>query len=214
MDATVTVVKPTGRTTIPNPLYNYNRKDIGRATVRDETAEVQLVGAFVERKSQTNALFTDAAYDDFSFNLENIHNLVHIQVGGDMVDIATSAFDPIFWFHHCNVDRLMAIYQASHPGVYLTPRPRTPTYALSGPGPDDLATPLYPFRHATGREWTSDDVKTAESIFEYGYAYPEVPSGRSGDDLKTFSIQKVNALYGPNTEDPSFKGKESGVPGE
>lgn len=216
MDATVAVVKPgsAGPTTIPNPLYNYRRGDTGLATVRGDTAEDDLVATFAERQSLTNALFTDASYDAFSFNLENIHNLVHVLVGGDMVDIASSAYDPLFWFHHCNVDRLMAIYQASHPNVYLTPALRSPTYALSGPGPDDLSTPLYPFRHPDAREWTSDDVKTAESIFEYGYAYPEVPSGRSGNDLRTFSIQKVNELYGPKTEDPSFQGEESGVPGE
>ena len=216
MDATIAVVKPgsAGPTTIANPLYNYYRGDIGVATVRGRTAEDDLVATFAERKSLTNALFTDASYDDFSFNLEDIHNLVHVLVGGDMVDIATSAYDPIFWFHHCNVDRLTAIYQASHPNVYITPAPRSPTYALSGPGPDDLFTPLYPFRHPDAREWTSDDVKTAESIFEYGYAYPEVPSGQTGDELRTFSIQKVNELYGPKIEDPSFQGDESGVPGE
>lgn len=214
--STATVIKPgsAGSTTIPNPLYNYYRKDRNAATVRGDTAEEDLVSTFAERQSLTNALFTDAAYDDFSFNLEDIHNLVHVLIGGDMVDIAASAFDPIFWFHHTNVDRLMAIYQASHPSVYLTPARHSPTYALSGPGTDDLSTPLYPFRHPDAREWTSDDVKTAESIFEYGYAYPEVPSGRTGDGLKTFAIQKVNQLYGPKSGDPSFKGNESGVPGE
>ena len=215
MDVTVAVIKPgsAGTTTIPNPLYNYYRKDRNAATVRGDSAEEDLVSTFAERQSLTNALFTDASYDDFSFNLEDIHNLVHVLIGGDMVDIANSAFDPIFWFHHCNVDRLMAIYQASHPSVYLTPARHSRTYALPGPGTDDLSTPLYPFRHVDAREWTSDDVKTAESIFEYGYAYPEVPSGQTGNDLKTFAIQKVNELYGPKIEDPSFKGNESGVPG-
>lgn len=181
--------------------------------MRGVTAEADLESTFAERQSLTNALFTDSAYDDFSANVEDIHNLVHVLVGGDMVDIATAAFDPIFWLHHCNVDRLMAIYQASHPNLYLTPAPRSPTYALSGPGPDDLSTPLYPFRHPDAREWTSDDVKTAESIFAFGYAYPEVPLGRTGDDLQAFAIQQVNELYGPKTADPSFQGVASGAPG-
>ena len=216
VDTTVSVIKPgsAGPTTIPNPLNSYYRRDIGAATVRGNTAEADLEATFAERKSLTNALFTDTTYGDFSFNVEDIHNLVHVLVGGDMVDVATAAYDPIFWFHHCNIDRLMAIYQASHPNTYLTPEPRNPTYALSGPGPDDLSTPLYPFRHADAKEWTSDDIKTAESIFEYGYAYPEVPSGQTGDDLRTFSIQKVNELYGPKTEDSSFQGEGSGAPSE
>jgi hypothetical protein len=209
------VVRPgsSGPTTIPNPLYNYRRRDIAQVTVRGDTAEADLVDTFAERQSLTNALFTDTVYNDFGFNLEDIHNLVHVLVGGDMVEVARSAFDPIFWLHHTNVDRLMAMFQATHPNLYLSPAPRTETYALSGPGPDDLSTPLYPFRHPDAREWTSDDVKTAESIFTYGYAYPEVPQGRSGDSLRTFTIQKVNELYGPKPGDPSFQGAKSGVPG-
>ena len=26
-----------------------------------------------------------------------------------------SRFDPIFWLHHCNVDRMYALWQALHP---------------------------------------------------------------------------------------------------
>ena len=106
----------------------------------------------------------------------------------------------------------MAMYQATHPGVYLTPKPRSETFALHGPGPDDLSTPLYPFRHPNGQEWTSDEIKTAESIFTYGYAYPEVPEGKSGDDLRVFTTERVNQLYGPNTDSASFQGPESGAP--
>lgn len=37
------------------------------------------------------------------------HNIVHVLLGGDtglMSDPATAALDPIFWMHHCNIDRL------------------------------------------------------------------------------------------------------------
>jgi hypothetical protein len=34
------------------------------------------------------------------------HNMVHIFVGGDMVNLNTSPVDPLFWFHHSNVDRI------------------------------------------------------------------------------------------------------------
>ncbi len=129
-----------------------------------------------------------------------------------MGDVPTAAFDPIFWLHHCQVDRLMAMYQATHPGQTLRAGPRSPTFALGGEGPDDLGTPLYPFRHADGKEWTSDEIKTADSIFKYGYSYPEVPEGRSGDDLRQFTAAAVNRLYGVDTNDGSFQGAESGAP--
>jgi tyrosinase len=46
------------------------------------------------------------------------HNFVHVMVGGDtppnptgwMFDPAFAALDPIFWVHHCNIDRLWAAW--------------------------------------------------------------------------------------------------------
>lgn len=95
------------------------------------------------------------------------------------------------------------MFQASHPGLTLTPAPRSPTFALGGNGPDDLSTPLYPFRHTSGIEWKSIDMKTAESIFATGYAYPEVPAGKTGDALRIFTTQKANQLYGSGVKRPS-----------
>ena len=44
----------------------------------------------------------DYGGDDESYG----HNLVHVFVGGDMGNILTAPRDPLFWFHHSNVDRL------------------------------------------------------------------------------------------------------------
>jgi tyrosinase len=40
----------------------------------------------------------------------NPHGLVHDLIGNDtnMGDVATAAEDPIFWLHHCNIDRIWA----------------------------------------------------------------------------------------------------------
>lgn len=47
-------------------------------------------------------------------NMENIHGTIHNTVGGvaHMWNLRYSAFDPIFWLHHSNVDRLFAIWEA------------------------------------------------------------------------------------------------------
>jgi tyrosinase len=37
------------------------------------------------------------------------HNQVHVAIGGDMGDML-SPLDPIFWLHHCNVDRLWVVW--------------------------------------------------------------------------------------------------------
>ncbi len=47
----------------------------------------------------------------FRFRLEyDLHNLVHRYVGGDMA-LAASPNDPVFWLHHCNIDRLWSLWE-------------------------------------------------------------------------------------------------------
>ena len=58
-------------------------------------------------------------------SLESIHDSVHVDVGGigHMGDPAVAAFDPIFWFHHCQVDRVLALWQAVYPDTYVSAGP-------------------------------------------------------------------------------------------
>ena len=57
-----------------------------------------------------------------SNSLEAIHDGIHVAVGGNghMSDPAVAGFDPIFFLHHCNVDRLLALWSALNPGVWVT----------------------------------------------------------------------------------------------
>lgn len=43
--------------------------------------------------------------------LEGPHNNIHMDMGGWMTSTATAAFDPIFWMHHCNVERWLCKWQ-------------------------------------------------------------------------------------------------------
>ncbi len=55
---------------------------------------------------------------DFTHQLEQLHNDVHVWVGGDqghMSDIPFAAFDPIFWAHHAMIDRIWRLWQLRHP---------------------------------------------------------------------------------------------------
>src|SRR6202789_2883259 len=55
---------------------------------------------------------------DFTQQLEQLHNNVHVWVGGDkghMGDIPFAAFDPIFWAHHAMIDRVWRMWQLLHP---------------------------------------------------------------------------------------------------
>jgi hypothetical protein len=49
---------------------------------------------------QTNFPALDQTMED------SPHGQVHVSVGGDMAQIPKSARDPIFYLHHCNIDRL------------------------------------------------------------------------------------------------------------
>lgn len=52
----------------------------------------------------------------------NTHNRVHVWVGGSMLP-GTSPNDPVFFLHHCFVDKLWADWQAAHPGDAYVPGP-------------------------------------------------------------------------------------------
>jgi len=64
------------------------------------------------------------------------HNTMHIWIGGfpapgqngDMANNLTAAFDPIFWAHHSNIDRVWAQWQTLHPHV----NPPDPSDVLPG----------------------------------------------------------------------------------
>jgi hypothetical protein len=49
-----------------------------------------------------------------------LHNRIHLWVGGDMGP-GTSPNDPVFFLHHCNVDRIWALWQYAHPASPYLP---------------------------------------------------------------------------------------------
>ena len=56
----------------------------------------------------------------FSDELESWHGGVHVWVGGHMRRVPVAAFDPIFWAHHTQIDRLWRIWQLHHPAPSFT----------------------------------------------------------------------------------------------
>ncbi|WP_035804629.1 tyrosinase MelC2 [Kitasatospora mediocidica] len=71
----------------------------------------------------------NSSSDGFRNNLEgwrgvNLHNRVHVWIGGNM-STGMSPNDPVFWLHHCFIDRLWAGWQARHPDQGYLPADRT-----------------------------------------------------------------------------------------
>jgi len=55
----------------------------------------------------------------------NLHNRVHVWVGGDML-AGTSPNDPVFWLHHCHIDKLWSDWRRAHPASGYLPAAGTP----------------------------------------------------------------------------------------
>ncbi|KAM3081653.1 hypothetical protein ACMFMG_005105 [Clarireedia jacksonii] len=134
-------------------------------------------------------------------SFENPHGAVHVAIGGQyghMSQLSYSAFDPMFWLHHANVDRLFAMWQAIYPDVYLLPVvDQVGTFTIAAGTIDTSSSPLTPFYAADGETpWTSDSVRKTST---FGYSYPSVPDVTITDknSLSANVTATVNALYNP-----------------
>ncbi|KAL9119272.1 MAG: hypothetical protein Q9187_004178 [Circinaria calcarea] len=175
-------------------------------------------GTYQLLSSEPNyAIFSNTAYnDDESYghqSIENIHNGVHAFVGGmggHMSAVPFSAFDPIFWLHHANIDRLFAIWQALYPDSYVTPQvPGAGTYTNSPDEFEDVNTALTPF-HAD-RAGTFYTSATVHSTRVFGYTYPELEGEwtlNSTQFAQTLRA-KVNAIYNPQSANSSKLAKRA-----
>jgi tyrosinase len=151
-----------------NPLWHYQRWPGGSSALifeayprpEDVTRILQLDSFF--------AFGSGPADDHFFGALENTHNLIHNFSGGvnpnfgnstepmnpsnpqygDMVNAGRTAFDPIFWGHHANVDRLWSEWQKLHTHI----------------GPDDPDDILPPWNMT---------VEDTYSIAKLGYQYAQ-----------------------------------------
>ncbi|KAF3922528.1 Tyrosinase [Orbilia brochopaga] len=118
-------------------------------------------------------------------SLEYIHNNIHNWTGGfdnymgHMAEIPAAGFDPIFWLHHCNVDRQFALWQALNVNNSKNWFQRLDeqlkddgTWSIKKDNVDTPTTPLAPFHKDThGTYFTPDDVR---DWFQWHYSYPEL----------------------------------------
>ncbi|KAF2001443.1 Di-copper centre-containing protein, partial [Amniculicola lignicola CBS 123094] len=127
-------------------------------------------------------------------SLEATHNTIHTSCGGHMDQPAYSAFDPLFWLHHTNVDRVFTIWQALNPDVYVEPMLNPfSTFTRQGGHTADANTPLHPFHRNDGGEfWTSEGVRSTTT---FAYTYPDLAD--LDPKNTTPLVRRVNELYGP-----------------
>lgn len=95
---------------IPNPFINGTGRD-GTPISRGAGFRISSPGALL----RVSKALQNKQYHQFvtgngtmNSNIEEPHNSIHIsfEPGADMGSVATAAFDPIFWLHHSNVERI------------------------------------------------------------------------------------------------------------
>lgn len=133
-------------------------------------------------------------------SLESPHNSIHLAVGGcdipgynrspidgangDMGENDTAGLDPIFYFHHCNVDRMFWLWQKKHGFTnhleIIEEYPGTNSVDSQGPTPGvvpnswlTLDSPLAPFKRKVGGKeqfYTSRDCINIEEQLGFTYS--------------------------------------------
>ncbi|KAG9233879.1 hypothetical protein BJ875DRAFT_425088 [Amylocarpus encephaloides] len=176
------------------------------AVSNPEGINPQLASANLMQRTWSS-LVKSKLYNSFSTSnspgpsIENVHNDVHGIVGGQyghMTYLEYSGFDPIFWLHHANIDRLFALWQAMNPNQpLLSGREPAGTFALPVNNLDTTITPLYPFTsNSDGQLYTS---ASSMSMKNFGYTYPEIEDWhQSKFNLQRNVTSQVNNMYDPN----------------
>ncbi|KAI0398042.1 Di-copper centre-containing protein [Xylariaceae sp. FL0594] len=154
-------------------------------------------------------------------NLEFVHNNIHNWTGGTgsyighMTEVPVAGFDPIFFFHHCNVDRLFALWQAVNQNRpkknwFDDPSEQLPddgNWSLPEGTMDTPTTNLAPFHSdAVGTYYTPDKVRDWTTL---GYSYPELQpwlekyvngAGNFDEDAYIADVQsQIEKLYSPGS---------------
>ena len=150
--ATSTYVNRDGDT-VPNPLYAGPLPPSQGGGMTARHSEVDTRSFDTMATAAQNAL-TQSSFSSFQSMLNGPHGGVHINVGGNMASFAGAGFDPIFYLHHGNVDRLGALWQNTHPGTLPA---------------NEASLELEPFNKPYSADWkTGADFATTDQL---GYRY-------------------------------------------
>lgn len=110
----------------------------------------------------------------FVSSVEEPHNNLHNDIGGNgnMSSLEMAGYDPIFFLHHCNIDRLYALWEYVYPDYWMgkdgyavdkdTRKQFEDTWGTYQGKPGAAiteSTGLAPFRTSAGEYWTSNEVR-------------------------------------------------------
>ncbi|KAL7936844.1 Monophenol monooxygenase [Trichoderma chlorosporum] len=131
-------------------------------------------------------------------SLESIHNSVHNFIGGNnvsagcghMSSVPVAAFDPVFWLHHCNIDRILHLWQCFNPQRWFIISDKV--YDHDGPRTD--LTPFHSSDVITDF-YNSDKVRNVDNL---NYTYDDMDHINEDGEISQPKVhQYINDLYGP-----------------
>ena len=108
--AQATYVNRSGAT-VPNPLYAGPLPGGGSTARRPDIATT----SYADIATAAQGALGSTSFTSFQSSINGPHGSVHVRTGGQMSSVSHAGYDPIFYLHHCNVDRIWAIWQNSHP---------------------------------------------------------------------------------------------------
>ncbi|XP_075436606.1 tyrosinase-like [Ascaphus truei] len=111
------------------------------------------------RQSFRNALEGYLRGSDGTTLERNMHNLVHLYLGGTMSQVPISANDPMFVLHHCYIDKIFELWITKHNGTPST----YPENDQPGQGPGECCTPYFPC-------YRNKDLLRKSTDFGYKYS--------------------------------------------
>ena len=154
----------------PNPLRQSMNPWTDELTSRDPSPLW-----FLERAARAARESLDLTeFGAFQDRLESGHDGIHGFVGGSMGQVNFAAFDPIFFFHHCNVDRLWAEWQKKHPFAEI---------------PDEVLNNVLPGFSATG------SVVIDHRALEFDYAASSAASTVGADIEAIASLEPLRKRF-------------------
>lgn len=164
-------------------------------------ASVNAGGAIASASALSPEILTEDSYSPlgadqgFCANLDGgLHGTVHVGVGNStngMGLVPWAAGDPIFWLHHCNIDRLWASWNAT---------------GNANPSDADFTSKPFPFADANGNQVTYT-VGQMLSLAQAGYGYDALLAENGSSVPQTAALaprRRVTPFRLPFLDTPAY----------
>ncbi|KAI8620122.1 hypothetical protein BC830DRAFT_1164784 [Chytriomyces sp. MP71] len=222
-DSTLSILTPSGYQTVHNPLSGFAPASgfiPSNPNYRSSRAQNWQSWMAIQSRDEVRLLFDPSVNSNWAafathtndnagdsnpnqyHSVEHIHDNVHGWLGNTMGVVSLAAFDPIFFFHHANVDRLLTLWELAMQGQ--------PNSQIDS---NTASSPLPPFRNEQNQDdpWLVRDLAGWQGTTKMFYTYPEIiqhkndPAGLRAALMQKYSFKNPTVQFQPT----SFSGRDS-----